>query len=201
MRNTPLLLQLLFWYALSQALPGTHDALNPLPGVFLSNRGLFLPGLALREGFPWLGGRLAVAIEYPALVGFNFRGGLSVSPEFAALLIGLSTLHGGVHRRDRPRRDPRGRPRPDRGRSGARVVPRQDSAARRPAAGAAGDHAADDQPVPEPAEELVACRGDRLSGPDFDHQHHAQSDRAGHRGDHAGGDDLYLAISLVISVA
>jgi general L-amino acid transport system permease protein len=92
MRNTPLLLQLLFWYALSQGLPTTHDALNPLPGVFLSNRGLFLPGLALREGFPWLGGRPAVAIEYPALVGFNFRGGVSVSPEFAALLIGLSTF-------------------------------------------------------------------------------------------------------------
>jgi general L-amino acid transport system permease protein len=90
MRNTPLLLQLLFWYALSQGLPTPHDALNPLPGVFLSNRGLFLPGLALREGFPWLGGRLA--IEYPALVGFNFRGGVSVSPEFAALLIGLSTF-------------------------------------------------------------------------------------------------------------
>ena len=86
MRNTPLLLQLLFWYALSQGLPTTHDALNPLPGVFLSNRGLFLPSFSLREGFPWV-----VAIERPALVGFNFRGGLSISHEFAALLIGLST--------------------------------------------------------------------------------------------------------------
>jgi general L-amino acid transport system permease protein len=92
MRNTPLLLQLLFWYALSQGLPATHDALNPLPGVFLSNRGLFLPGLALRGGFPWLAGHPAVAIEHPVLVGFNFRGGVSVSPEFAALLIGLSTF-------------------------------------------------------------------------------------------------------------
>jgi general L-amino acid transport system permease protein len=139
MRNTPLLLQLLFWYALSQALPTTHAALNPLPGVFLSNRGLFLPGLALREGFLGLGGALValvllvpfviarsrlrrdrtgrglpttrllgaaavallsaaiavnrpvVAVERPALIGFNFRGGLSITPEFAALLIGLST--------------------------------------------------------------------------------------------------------------
>ena len=33
----------------------------------------------------------AVAIEHPAFVGFDFRGGLSISPEFAALLIGLST--------------------------------------------------------------------------------------------------------------
>ena len=43
MRNTPLLLQLLFWYSLSQALPAPREALNPLPGVFLCFRGLFLP--------------------------------------------------------------------------------------------------------------------------------------------------------------
>jgi general L-amino acid transport system permease protein len=81
-RNTPLLLQLLFWYALSQALPAPHEALHPLPGVFLSERGLFLPRLA------WHGG---VVIEHAVLNGFDFRGGISVSPEFAALLIGLST--------------------------------------------------------------------------------------------------------------
>jgi general L-amino acid transport system permease protein len=139
LRNTPLLLQLLFWYALSQALPATHDALNPVPGVFLSNRGLFLPRLVLHEGSLWLGGALlafvvlvpvvvarsrlrrdrtghglptarllaasavvllsvaiaigrpVVGVERPAVLGFNFRGGLSISPEFAALLIGLST--------------------------------------------------------------------------------------------------------------
>jgi general L-amino acid transport system permease protein len=83
LRNTPLLLQLMFWYSLSQALPGTHDALNLVPGVFLSDRGLFLPRLFWHDG--------AVAIERPALVGFDFRGGHSLSPEFAALLIGLST--------------------------------------------------------------------------------------------------------------
>jgi len=36
-------------------------------------------------------GRPAVAVERPALIGFDFRGGLSISPEFAALLVGLST--------------------------------------------------------------------------------------------------------------
>lgn len=83
LRNTPLLLQLLFWYSLSQALPAPREALNPLPGVFLCFRGLYLPGLAWRDG------HLAVAL--PALAGFDFRGGLSISPEFAVLLIGLST--------------------------------------------------------------------------------------------------------------
>ena len=41
LRNIPVLLQLFFWYALiTEALPGPRQALNPLPGVFLSARGL-----------------------------------------------------------------------------------------------------------------------------------------------------------------
>jgi general L-amino acid transport system permease protein len=75
MRNTPLLLQLLFWYALSQALPAPRHALHPLPGVFLCFRGLYLPG----------------PTGSPVLTGFDYQGGISISPEFAALLIGLST--------------------------------------------------------------------------------------------------------------
>lgn len=85
LRNTPLLLQLFFWYSLSQALPGPRDALHPFPGVFVCFRGIFLPGLGWHTGYPW------IAVNYPAFVGFDFRGGLSISPEFAALLIGLST--------------------------------------------------------------------------------------------------------------
>lgn len=85
MRNTPLLLQLLFWYSLSQALPGPGDALNPLPGVFLCFRGLFFPSLSFEAGYPYVG------VERPVLIGFGFQGGASVSPEFAALLVGLTT--------------------------------------------------------------------------------------------------------------
>jgi general L-amino acid transport system permease protein len=83
MRNTPLLLQLLFWYSLSQSLPNPREALDPFPGVFLCFRGLFLPSLVWRDGVP--------ALDSPTLVGFGFQGGTSISPEFAALLIGLST--------------------------------------------------------------------------------------------------------------
>src|SRR5215510_5691605 len=43
MRNTPLLLQLLFWYTLTQGLPAPANALNPMRGVYLCFRGLFLP--------------------------------------------------------------------------------------------------------------------------------------------------------------
>ena len=98
-RNTPLLLQLLFWYSLTQELPPPLDALNPLPGVFLCFRGFFLPSPIWHAGFPW------IALERPALVGFGFQGGASVSPEFAALLVGLTaytaafigeTVRGGI---------------------------------------------------------------------------------------------------------
>src|ERR1700761_7076937 len=43
-RNIPLLLQLFFWYAiLHVTAPGPREAWHPLPGVFLSNRGLMFP--------------------------------------------------------------------------------------------------------------------------------------------------------------
>jgi general L-amino acid transport system permease protein len=43
-RNIPLLLQLFFWYAmLHVTAPGPRDAWQPLPDVFLSNRGLMFP--------------------------------------------------------------------------------------------------------------------------------------------------------------
>jgi general L-amino acid transport system permease protein len=142
-RDLPLLLQLLFWYTILQGLPGPRQALNPVEGVFLSNRGMKLPfiewtaahwwallamvvGIAAtwlharamrerqwRDGQPrkvWpvglaliLGAPLAVWAAFgapftpdvPALRGFNFRGGITVTPEFFALLIGLVTYTAG----------------------------------------------------------------------------------------------------------
>ena len=74
-RNSPLLVQLFFWYAvITEVLPHPRDALQPLPGVFLTNRGIFFPSFT----------------STPALEGFNFVGGLALTPEFATLLIGLS---------------------------------------------------------------------------------------------------------------
>jgi len=74
-RNVPLLVQLFFWYVLiTEGLPAPREALSPLPGVFLTNRGLFFPTFS----------------GVPELQGFNFAGGGALSPEFAALLVGLS---------------------------------------------------------------------------------------------------------------
>ena len=75
-RNVPLLVQLFFWYALiTEGMPGPREALSPFPGFFISNRGIF---------FPTFG-------SVPELQGFNFVGGMVVSPEFATLLVGLAT--------------------------------------------------------------------------------------------------------------
>ncbi len=83
LRNVPLLLQLFFWYgAITELLPGPRAALSPLPGVFLCNRGLFVPMLTWGQGG-------ALTLSRPALTGFNFEGGAAVSPELVALLAGL----------------------------------------------------------------------------------------------------------------
>lgn len=80
MRNIPLLVQLFFWYAvIGETLPPPAEALEPLPGWFLSNRGIFFP----------------LPGDVPELSGFNFTGGAALTPEFAALLVGLVTYTAG----------------------------------------------------------------------------------------------------------
>jgi general L-amino acid transport system permease protein len=80
-RNVPVLLHMFFWYAMvTQAFPSPADALQPITGFFLSNRGVAIP-------WPGLG--------VPHLDGFNFRGGAVLSPELSALLIALSVYTSG----------------------------------------------------------------------------------------------------------
>lgn len=142
-RDLPLLLQLLFWYAVLQGLPGPRQALNPVDGVFLSNRGLKLPWIQweaahdvallafaigavvtwfyrhsarakqMQDGQPrrvWPVAVLLLVVlpvavwaamgapwtpDIPVLRGFNFRGGLNISPEYFALLLGLVLYTAG----------------------------------------------------------------------------------------------------------
>ncbi|MFD2233649.1 amino acid ABC transporter permease [Phaeospirillum tilakii] len=138
-RNVPLLLQLLLWYALiTEGLPAPRQALALFDSVFLSNRGLKLPvplwagatpalclavaaaalavmalawaarrirarsgrqlptfrlAAALLIGLPlaaFLAAGAELPLERPRLAGFNFTGGVTLTPEFAALLFGLT---------------------------------------------------------------------------------------------------------------
>ena len=136
-RDIPVLLQLLFWYGALQSLPAPRQSFRPLPGVFLSNRGVKAPtlefdrlhwwvaaaflvgalgtilwskaadrkqestgvrprvwpvGLGLMVVLPalvWAAVGAPFVIEWPELHGFNFTGGLTISPEYGALTLGL----------------------------------------------------------------------------------------------------------------
>lgn len=138
MQDIPILLQLFFWYSFFyDILPAPREAIEPVAGVFMSNRGLvfavpeshpaytvmaaagiagciaayvlrrwaikrqektgrtfpvFAFSLGIIIGSPfvtWLLFGAPHKMSVPELVGFNFQGGLNMSPEFGALLLGL----------------------------------------------------------------------------------------------------------------
>jgi general L-amino acid transport system permease protein len=62
LRDIPLLLQLLFWYVMMQALPPARGAWKPIEGVFLSNRGLVVPSIPLETEQFWVIGAAALGL-------------------------------------------------------------------------------------------------------------------------------------------
>jgi general L-amino acid transport system permease protein len=63
MRNTPLLLQLLFWYnAVLKALPGPRQSISLSSLVLLNNRGLYVPLPEFGAGAQWMAAALLAAI-------------------------------------------------------------------------------------------------------------------------------------------
>ena len=67
LRNTPLLLLLLFWYnAVLKSLPGPRQSLSIGDVVFLNNRGVYLPMPVPRDQAVWFAGAIAVAIAFAA---------------------------------------------------------------------------------------------------------------------------------------
>ena len=153
-RNIPLILQIIFWYAIMLVLPVVRESISFFDSIFINVRGVYLPSLEGTAGFiPWLwyflsgiiitiivvlglaafryffqfrerpeadrpsfisniifGAKWIAAptfliativgwlltpevpfeLSRPELQGFNFVGGINFSPEFMALLIGLS---------------------------------------------------------------------------------------------------------------
>jgi general L-amino acid transport system permease protein len=139
LRNVPILLHIILWYtAITFLLPALREAISPITGVYLSQRGLYFPvpvaapgwtaaiwtlpvaaalaygvqrwakarqdrtgqifpsfrvGLGIVIGLPflaWLASGAPTELSVPELKGFNFAGGESISPEFMAVLGGLS---------------------------------------------------------------------------------------------------------------
>ena len=138
MQDIPVLLQLFFWYSIFyESLPSPGQALNPITGLFLCNRGVifavpeshpahkymflafivacvavylfrrrakkrqeqtgqilpvFRVSIGILLGLPlgtWLIFGAPTTMDVPQLTGFNFKGGVTLSPEFIALLLGL----------------------------------------------------------------------------------------------------------------
>ena len=82
-RNIPVLLQLLMWYLLfAEYLPPLLDAPSIGGVIYLSKAGLSfpIPAWSAGAGFAW-------SIPHPE--GFVMEGGVSASPEFMAVLMGL----------------------------------------------------------------------------------------------------------------
>src|SRR3984957_12341980 len=100
MRNTPLLLLLLFWYnAVLKSLPGPRQSISIGDVVFLNNRGLYLPMPVARDSAVWLLGTVVAAIV--SAVGFHVwarwrqdRTGAQMPTALvaAALIVGLPAL-------------------------------------------------------------------------------------------------------------
>ncbi|MDH5356691.1 MAG: amino acid ABC transporter permease, partial [Gammaproteobacteria bacterium] len=62
-RNIPLLLQIFFWYfAVLRALPAPRNSVNFADGIFLNNRGIYLPSSIPEEGFTVVIWALIIAI-------------------------------------------------------------------------------------------------------------------------------------------
>ena len=99
-RNTPLLLQLLFWYnAVLRSLPGPRQSLSLAGMIYLNNRGLFLPAPVALRAASWF--VAAVALALAASVMFRVwarrrqdRTGAQapIAGVSAALLLGLPAL-------------------------------------------------------------------------------------------------------------
>ena len=54
-RNVPLLLQILFWYALTRVLPIVRESISFSNNIFINNRGVYLPSVERADGFnTWL---------------------------------------------------------------------------------------------------------------------------------------------------
>ena len=85
MRNLPKLLILLAVYIIFvQSMPIPRESWNPLPGVFLSNRGLSFPMLDVAS-LSW---------ELPTRSRFGVTGGMIVPTQFIALWFTLVVYHG-----------------------------------------------------------------------------------------------------------
>jgi general L-amino acid transport system permease protein len=95
-RNLPLLLQLLFWYnAVLKALPVLRDSISIPGGMFLNNRGLFLPKPIFAPGFE--AAPVAFLLGIAGAIAFRFwarRRQALTGQQAPVFTVGLSLILG-----------------------------------------------------------------------------------------------------------
>ena len=92
-RNVPLLVQLFFWYAvITENLPGPRAAIEPLPGVYLANRGIFFPVPAWNPVYAWMIASLLAGIVAAILFGWWARRRQALTGRRPPLLMGVLAL-------------------------------------------------------------------------------------------------------------
>src|SRR5262249_43663389 len=103
-RNTPQLVQIIFWYlAVLQTLPPPRQSIVLPGGLLLNIRGLYVPNLVVAAGasaLPWLAGLLVVATPFAwrLKIGERRMGASTLALPVIALLL----LYAGIERFEFP---------------------------------------------------------------------------------------------------
>ena len=88
-RNTPLLLQLLFWYGLLIQLPSVENRINLFDSIFLSKRGIYLPWMSFPQAWGWFAvlfvGAIAAILLWRWRTKIMVEQGASGKPQLIAL--------------------------------------------------------------------------------------------------------------------
>jgi len=94
-RNVPVLLQIIFWWAILTGLPKVRDSLSIGDAVFLNNRGARIPAPILESGFGWvLGAFIAGAIATFIIAKWSKRRQDETGQTFPLLWVGLALIIG-----------------------------------------------------------------------------------------------------------
>jgi general L-amino acid transport system permease protein len=103
-RNTPLLVQIIFWYfAVLQTLPSPRQSIIIPGGLLLNIRGLYVPDMILREGAATLWWLAALVLALTPLVWRLRYNGAPIGRKALALpVIALALYAGGIERIEFP---------------------------------------------------------------------------------------------------
>lgn len=94
-RNVPVLLQIIFWWAILTGLPKVRDSLSLGDAVYLNNRGFRMPAPILESGFGWVFGAFIVgAIATFIIAKWAKRRQDETGQTFPMLWVGLALIIG-----------------------------------------------------------------------------------------------------------